>query len=121
MTLIRLYLDEDSMDRVLVDALRARGIDILTVQEVGTQGYTDERQLDWATQQKRVLYSHNIADFCRLHSAWVELGKIHHGIALLQQNTTIGDQVRGIASLMHTKTAEEMVSQLLFLRQFLVN
>ena len=32
MTLIRLYLYEDSMDRVLVEALRARGIDILTVQ-----------------------------------------------------------------------------------------
>jgi hypothetical protein len=121
MTLIRLYLDEDSMDRVLVEALRARGIDILTVQEVGTQGYSDEKQLDWATQQGRVLYSHNIADFCRLHSQWIELGKTHCGIALMQQDTTIGDQVRGIASLIHAKTAEEMVSQLLFLRQFLVN
>ena len=121
MTLIRLYLDEDSMDLVLVEALRARGIDILTVQEVGTQGYSDEKQLDWATQQERVLYSHNIADFCRLHSKWIELGKIHRGIALMQQDTTIGDQVRGIASLIYAKRSEEMVSQLLFLRQFLVN
>ena len=30
---IRLYLDEDTMDKALVSALRARGVDVLTAQE----------------------------------------------------------------------------------------
>jgi predicted nuclease of predicted toxin-antitoxin system len=119
MTLIRLYLDEDSMDWVLVNALRSRGIDIVTVQEIGAQGYQDDQQLNWATNQKRVLYSHNIADFCRLHSEWLKLGKFHSGIALMAQDTAIGDQVRGITGLVSLRTAEAMVNQLLFLRQFI--
>jgi|688.fasta_scaffold21202_4 hypothetical protein len=121
MTSIRLYLDEDSMDWVLVEALRSRGIDIVTVQEVGTQGYRDDEQLAWATAQNRVLYSHNIADFCRLHSEWLELGRLHSGIALMAQDTAIGDQVRGLTGLVRLRTAEAMVNQLLFLRQFVVS
>ena len=121
MTSIRLYLDEDSMDWVLVEALRSRGIDIVTVQEVGTQGYRDDEQLAWATAQNRVLYSHNIADFCRLRSEWLELGRLHSGIALMAQDTAIGDQVRGLTGLVRLRTAEAMVNQLLFLRQFVVS
>ena len=32
---IRLYIDEDSMDRALVRALRARGVDVTTALEEG--------------------------------------------------------------------------------------
>jgi len=34
MSLIRLFIDEDSMDQRLVRALRARGVDVTTVKEV---------------------------------------------------------------------------------------
>ena len=32
--MFRLYIDEDSGDRNLVQALRARGVDVITAQEV---------------------------------------------------------------------------------------
>jgi hypothetical protein len=34
MSLIRLFIDKDSMDRQFVKALRARGVDVTTVKEV---------------------------------------------------------------------------------------
>lgn len=86
MTAIRLYIDEDSMDRGLVQALRARDVDVITVQETGTEGQIDESQLNLATSQNRVLYSYNIADFCQLHTEFLAEGRNHAGIALLSQD-----------------------------------
>ncbi|WP_445240615.1 DUF5615 family PIN-like protein [Microcoleus vaginatus] len=68
MSEIRLYLDEDSQDQSLLRALRARQVDVTTVNETQTEGLIDEEQLRLAASQNRVLYSHNIGDFCPLHT-----------------------------------------------------
>ena len=64
MSRINLYLDEDAMDLMLATALRNRGGDVRTVNELQTTGDSDEEQLILATGQERVIFSHNIADFC---------------------------------------------------------
>ena len=46
---IRLYFDEDSMQHALVNALRARGIDVLTALEAQRIERSDEDHLDFAT------------------------------------------------------------------------
>ena len=58
MSQIRFYIDEDSMNQSWVRALRARNIDVVTVNETNTAGQLDEEQLMLATEQERVLYSH---------------------------------------------------------------
>jgi len=63
---VSFYLDEDSMARFLVAALRARGTDVQTVVEAGLRGKGDEIQLQWAASKKRVVYTSNASDFCRL-------------------------------------------------------
>ncbi|HAX77565.1 MAG TPA: hypothetical protein DCY88_17440 [Cyanobacteria bacterium UBA11372] len=121
MSAIRLYIDEDSMDRDLIRALRARNVDVITVLETQTEGQLDEEQLNLATSQNRVLYSHNIADFCQLHTEFIAEGKTHTGIALLSQDYSIGEQLRAILGLVGTKTAPEMQNQLEFLSKYLRN
>ncbi len=56
------------MDRDLVRALRARGVDVLTALEAGKIERADSEHLEHATVQNRVLYSFNIGDFYRLHT-----------------------------------------------------
>jgi len=51
--LIQLFIDEDSMDRQFIRALRARGVDVTTVGEIGTTSFSDEDQLILATEQQR--------------------------------------------------------------------
>jgi hypothetical protein len=121
MSTIRFYIDEDSQDQSLIRALCARGVDILTVRETQTEGLADIDQLRLATQQQRVLYSHNTGDFCQIHTDFVSNGETHSGIALLSQNYSIGEQIRGILELMATKTAEEMEDQLEFLSSYSFN
>lgn len=118
---IRLYLDEDSQDQSLLRALRARQVDVITVNETQTEGLIDEDQLRLAATQNRVLYSHNIGDFCQLHIEFLTREESHAGIALLSQDYSVGEQVRAILELTIRKTAEEMVNQLAFLSKYLKN
>jgi len=60
---IQLYFDEDSMDRILVGALRARRMDVVTALDENMIDRDDSEHLDYATQQGRALYSFNRGDF----------------------------------------------------------
>jgi len=63
---IKLYFDEDAMDSDLVVSLGSRGVAVLTALDAGLIGKPDEDQLAFAAAQECVLYTFNVADFCRL-------------------------------------------------------
>ena len=114
--MFQLYVDEDSMDRDLVRALRARGMDVVTAQEVGMIGRSDEEHLLFATSQGRVLHSFNRGDFFRLHSQYVAEGKPHAGMVLArQQHYSVGEQMRRLLKVMALKSAADMRDHVEFL------
>ena len=113
---IRLYFDEDSMQRSLVRALRARGVDVITALEAGLIEREDAEHLDYATEQGRVLCTFNAGDFYRLHSEYVAQGKPHAGIILMrQQYYSVGEQMRRLLRLVTSKSADEMENWIEFL------
>ena len=113
---IRLYIDEDSMDRALVRALRARGVDVTTALEEEMIERGDAEHLEYATAQGRVLYSFNREDFYRLHTTYLAQGKAHAGIILArQQHYSVGEQMRRLLKLIATKSADEMENWVEFL------
>jgi len=59
---LRLYMDHDSLDRRVVDALRAAGVDVVTSDEAGNQRLSDHAQLEFSTNAGRALYSANCRD-----------------------------------------------------------
>ena len=110
------HFDEDSMQHALVNALRARGIDILTALEAQRIEHSDENHLDFATAQGRVLYSFNVGDFYRLHMSYIEQNKSHAGIILaLQQQYSVGGQMRRLLQLIAHLTASDMQNRVGFL------
>ncbi|NMG22127.1 DUF5615 family PIN-like protein [Brasilonema bromeliae] len=116
MSQIRLYMDEDSGDIALVLALQNRGVDVITTLSVNRLKYPDEEQLIWARSQGRVLYSSNIQDFYRLHTAFLTQEQPHSGMILVQQQRySIGELMRGILRLVAAKSAEEMENEVEFL------
>ena len=82
---LRLYMDEDSMSRALVRALRARGVDVLTAEEDGMIERPDSDHLTFASREKRVLCTFNVSDFMRLHGELLADDQLHAGIVLMPQ------------------------------------
>jgi post-segregation antitoxin (ccd killing protein) len=112
----RLYLDEDSSDTDLLNALRLRGVNVVAAQECGMRGQSDLEQLRWATEHQRALYSANRRDFYGLHSEMMSRGETHAGIILgQQQRYSVGEQMRRLLRLIHTLSAEEMHNRIEFL------
>jgi len=117
---IRLYIDEDSNSRALVLSLQERGVDVVTPLSANRQGYRDEEQLAWATEQCRVLYSANVRDFYSLHTQILTEGRFHSGIILNpNQSYSIGIQMRGILRLVTAKSAEDMQNQVEFISDYI--
>lgn len=120
MSSIRLYLDEDTSNLALISALRASNVDVITALEASKLGCSDEEQLIWSTEQKRVIYSFNRGDFSSLHSQFMANERNHAGILVgQQQRYSIDQQVRAVLALMADRSAEAMVNQLVFLSAYL--
>jgi len=104
------------MDKDPVQAIRARGVDVITALDAGMIERADEEHLDYATAQGRVLYSFNAGDFYRLHTAFLAQGKSHPGIILAQQQRySVGEQTRRLLRLTAAKSEEEMKNQVEYL------
>jgi len=113
---IQLYLDEDAQRNSLVLALRERGVKVKTANEAGLINVPDEKHLEYAAIEGRVLYSFNIRDYHFLHTSYLDNNQTHAGIILAQQQRFgAGEQLRRLLRIIHTKTAEQMHCQLEFL------
>ena len=113
MTPILLYLDEH-IQISLAEALRSRGIDILTTQEAHNTGLEDTQQLAFATDNNRVLLSYNRRHFAKIHYQWVSIHRPHAGIVLSDQ-MPIGTVLRRLMRLYFNLGSEEMANRLEYL------
>ena len=112
----RLYIDEDAMSRALVQGLRARSIDVLTVFDCQMTGQNDLEQLTFSTAQKRVIYTFNVGDFCQLHKGFLSQKIEHAGIIVVHRlHYSVGEQLKQLLSLINKFNAEEMRNNLYFL------
>lgn len=111
-----LYLDEDTQSSALVEALRARGLNVVTTSELGMNNRDDAEQLRLATDRGLVVATSNIADFARLHHAWQQRSLDHAGIILIpQQRWGPGELARRIARLLAALPGDAMHNRLEFI------
>ncbi len=106
---IKFYCDEH-IHPAIANALRKRGIDILSAQEAGMLGVSDEKHLQFAITQKRIIFTQD-TDFLRLHKT----GIAHHGIIYAHQRKTIGEIIQGLILVYQVKAEEEMQNHVEFL------
>ena len=107
---IRLYLDENLSPRI-AEQLRRRGIDAVTVRDLGLLGDEDRNHLQRATQMDRVLVTTDV-DFLRLAAENFP----HQGIIFgIQEDHTIGDWVKRLELVCFVYTPEEMENHVEYL------
>ena len=111
MSEIRFYMDEN-MDPTIAEQLVRRGIDAVTVRELGELGDADINHLQRATEMERVLVTHD-ADFLRLDAEGVE----HAGIAFAKHyESSIGGIVKALVEFHSTMSAEDVRGKVKFLK-----
>ncbi|MFP4322892.1 MAG: DUF5615 family PIN-like protein [Anaerolineales bacterium] len=107
---IRLYFDE-SVEIKAAYQLAQRGLDVVTVRDLGLLGDSDENHLQRATQMGRVLCTYD-SDFLRLAAE----GMKHVGIVYAREHMTgIGDWVRSLEHLHNTRNADDMRNHIEYL------
>jgi predicted nuclease of predicted toxin-antitoxin system len=72
---LRIYTDE-SVPVAVAEGLRRRGIEAWSARDAGKLGMSDEEQLNYACQQRAVIFTHD-ADFLKIAHQWVKQGKEH--------------------------------------------
>lgn len=108
---VRFYLDEDTISRALMNALRARNVDILSAHEAGKISVPDGQHLEYATSLNRVIFTFNTRDFALLHKQWAIAERHHAGIVVSDQGQ-VGQLARRLLKLADTLSAEEMQDRL---------
>jgi hypothetical protein len=104
---IKLYLDEDTINRALIKALRSRNIDILTAREADLIQFADERHLEYATSLDRTVFTFNARDFSRLHTEYLASGRHHAGIIISAQ-LPVGVILRRLLRLLNARSDADM-------------
>ena len=107
--MIRYYTDEN-VSRAVINGLRQRGVDVLSVPEAQMLGASDEAQLTFALQQGRIIVTHD-DDFLRLAAS----GKTHPGIVYCSQQLSTGDIIRGLMFVYDVLELEDMQNKVEYL------
>jgi hypothetical protein len=88
------YADEH-VKAAIVEGLRRRAMDLVTAQDRGHRQTDDEKLLEAATVEGRLLLT-NDTDFLRIHSDWMASGRNHSGIVFWPQPRPIGEVIRRV-------------------------
>lgn len=109
MNRIRLYTDEN-VSKAVIKGLRFRGVDVESCQEAGLRTFSDLEHLQYAHNHQRVIFTKN-DDFLKLHAA----GNEHSGIIFTNQQTSIGDIIKGIMLIWQVLDQEDMLNHVEFI------
>jgi predicted nuclease of predicted toxin-antitoxin system len=110
---IELYLDED-VSVLIADLLRSRGFVATTTQQAGNLGCADYQQLEYATEQRKTLLTHNRADFEVLVQKYFFAGRPHSGIVIAVRRPPI-EIARRLLTVLNSVTSDEMENQIRYI------
>jgi predicted nuclease of predicted toxin-antitoxin system len=83
---VNLYLDDDSVDTLLIRLLRHAGHAVQIPADVGISGDDDSVHLAYAIGADRILLSQNHRDFRNLHNLVMQAKGHHPGILIVRKD-----------------------------------
>ncbi|MCL4247096.1 MAG: DUF5615 family PIN-like protein [Anaerolineae bacterium] len=107
---IKLYIDENLSPKI-AEQLRIRGIDAVSVHDLGLLGDSDQIHLERAIAEERALVTTDM-DFLQMASSGIE----HTGIVFgIQEDHSLGDWVKGLELICFVYTPEDMKNHVEYL------
>lgn len=87
----RYYLDE-RLSPVIAALCRERhGLDVLSTEEVGRKGTSDEAQLAFSAAEGRCIVTQDRGDYYRFTRVFFEEGRPHAGVLCVPRSFSLGD------------------------------
>ena len=110
---MRLYLDEN-VPVILASLLSAHGVDCLTARQAGNLSLSDEEQLVFTTNERRILFTFNCRDYLELAKHWHVAGRTHTGI-ILSKEFALSELVRRFRHLVIHHRDQDLTNKVLWL------
>ncbi len=104
-------LCDENIPYLIVEGLRRRGLNVVTVQEIGLSSEKDKVIIDRARKEGRIIYTRD-TDFLRLH----QIGYKHSGIFYHHPlSYSTGEVIRKITLVCESLSIEKMKNCVKFL------
>ncbi len=117
-----LYLDDDSVARHLVGALRKAGHSVVLPRDAVLASAIDSRHMRHAVRNRLVLLTRNYAHFTALHELVLACGGRHSGILLIRfdNNPKTDMKVKDVLTAIRNldRTGISLTNQILALNQW---
>ena len=111
---MKIYCDEN-IESAIVAGLRRRGIEVISVRDIGDLGKSDEYHLKNASELEAVIVTHDV-DFLKIAHQWQQAGKGHRGILYAHPlDLSPGECIRMVELVTQVLTEEEMKNHIEFL------
>ena len=93
---------------LVAELLRPHGFDVLCTRDAQNLGKSDSTQLTFASDQQRVILTHNRRDFETLHRSLLTEQKPHAGIIIANRRASDAELARRVMKLLNLLTADEV-------------
>jgi hypothetical protein len=103
---MRLYLDDDSVERLLILLLRQAGHDVQLPADVGLAGSDDPVHLRHAALDDRAVLTKNHDDFLQLHELIVDTGGHHPGVLVVRKDNDPNRDLKAVGIVRAIRSLE---------------
>jgi hypothetical protein len=114
--MLALAADENFNNDIVRGAMRRRPeLDMIRVQDAGLSGADDATVLEWAAQQRRVLFTHDVSTMTRFAYERVASGKPMPGIFEVSRDLSISQAVDDLLLIAECSLEGEWEGQVRYL------
>jgi len=111
---MNLFYADANLHRAIVDGLKRRGVDVTTAQEERTDALSDPDLLQRATEQGRILITHD-RDFLFIGAEWQTQGRAFSGVVFVPTPFSIAQCIEDIELLAKAELPEALANQIHYL------
>ncbi len=111
---MNLFYADANFHRAITTGLKQRGIDVRTAQEDRADHLSDPDLLSRATEQGRVLLTHD-TDFLSIGVEWQQRGQAFCGVLFVSTPFSIVQCIEDMELLAHAELPEHLANRVLFL------
>ena len=114
--MLGLAADENFNNDIVRGVLRRNEhVDIVTIQNIGLSGADDETVLQWASEENRVLITHDVTTLTKHAYARIVAGLPMPGVFEVSQSLAIGSVIEDILLLAECSLENEWAGQVRYL------